>query len=225
VFDNILKEVDDFLTKHKVDAVKDIFVPTFGLDKLIALIAIIYAIRSFRTNNKIARVNLLFQLNNSHRDIWSGIVKSNLTRINDPNADSIQITVEEERYIIFLLLHIHTLFEASEKNLYDFNSSSRLDVGTFFNHPLPSSVWNRKKQFYSTPFSNFIDNVKAEAQGSSLPHPKILVKLLFVIKKKGVNSGLFFKRSIVHVLTVIKGYIINSYRKVLEMLNASENID
>ncbi|MBE9602660.1 hypothetical protein [Pedobacter sp. MC2016-24] len=209
----ILNELQAFFCRYDVNFVKDVLIPTFGIDKIIAFIAIIYAIRSFRTNNNIAKINLLVQFSIAHRDIWARIIDSGNSRINDPSADPNQISTKEERYVVFLINHIKTLFESSKDGLYDFNKASRLDVGNFFSKPIPRKIWETKKRFHTGSFVTFIENVIQEATNPQ-PQRNIIRRTTHQLQRSAmvtigcINNG--YSR--------LKAFVLLFYRRLRNIL-------
>jgi hypothetical protein len=187
--EQVVDGVRNYLHAHQISIIKDIIVPAFGIDKILALIALLYAIRSFKSSYKVGKVNFLIQLTASHRDIWSKIHQSNLIRIKDPKADINSITEDESRYVIFIIMNMRTLFEAHINKVYDFNKASQFDTGKFFNLPIPNHVWQNSKIFYDDAFVKFMDAIKINAKiRMSGVNPKSRIYLFYMILKKKIKK-------------------------------------
>lgn len=154
-----------FFKDRGVDPFKDILLPFLAPDKLLTLIGIIYAVRTFSNSYKLNRVNFIYQLTQSHRDIWSKIHQAKIERIIDPNADTATISEEEKRHVIFIVLNTKVSYEAHKVKVYPITKEVQLDVGAFMNLPIPNKVWESLKYYYERDFVNFVDKCKKDAQG------------------------------------------------------------
>lgn len=180
---------EKFLKSHDVDLIKDILVPNISVDKIVAFAALIYAIRAFNSSYNLSRANFTYQLIQSHRDLWSKIHALNLTRITDPNADPSTITSDEERYIIFLILHIEASFEAHRTNVLRVNRYSLVDIGEIFLLPLPKLVWSRIEMVNDKEFVKFIKFCAELAAGKKYESP-IVRKIKSIIFYENIASTL-----------------------------------
>lgn len=154
-----------FFKDRGVDPFKDLLLPFLAPDKLLTLIGLIYAIRTFRNTYKLNRVNFIYQLTQSHRDIWSKIHQAKIERILDPNVDVNSITEEERRHIIFIVLNTKISFEAHKAKVYPITKEVQLDVGSFMNLPMPNKVWESIKYYYEIEYVKFVDKCKEDAKG------------------------------------------------------------
>ncbi|MBW4889204.1 hypothetical protein KXQ82_05735 [Mucilaginibacter sp. HMF5004] len=173
---------NELCTQHHIDPIKDILVPNITVDKIVALIAILFAIRTFISNNKIAKLNFECQLAASHRDIWSRIFQNeSLHNISDPLANPTEITKEQRRYIIFIIINTRLAYLAGKSKIQEFSKQAQKDTGAFFNLPLPNHVWQNVKEFYEEDFNQFIHKAKDRAAGVTSPKRNIatVTKLLF----------------------------------------------
>lgn|GEM_PF-819803 len=173
-----LNNIVDFLHSHDVKIVKDIIVPTFSLDKIIALIGLYYIIKTFVSSYKLSRVNFLYNLTQSHRDIWSKILSLGKTNILDPKANPESITPEEEWNLIFLILNLKVSYEAHCAKIKRLSKQEIIDIGEFYTLPLPNHVWEKIKRFHEKDFILFVENAK---QSCSDKKSSLRGKLIFLL--------------------------------------------
>jgi hypothetical protein len=169
------------LHEHNVDLLKDILIPAFSIDKIAVVIGLYFAIKSFRLNAKIAKVSFIHQLTQSHRDIWIRIANdTNLQQIDNPSADPDNVSLEQEKYVVFVLLNTNVAFDAHKEKVYLFSKQAQIDTGEFFNLPIPNAVWNSVKKYYDDDFVEFIENAKEIAQGKPIIKKVINGKFVFL---------------------------------------------
>lgn len=175
-----MEQIDHYTT---YGLFKDIIIPLFG--SILSFTAILVAIITLNKNFKVARANLQFLINQSHRDIWQKIEDLQLTRIKDPNVDPSTITGIENTNINFVLLNVKQAHAMYKANILQNDMDKRcfmMDVGEFFSLPLPAKVWEENKGFHTAEFHNFIVNSKLIFFNEPLP-PKGLKKRLIIIQE------------------------------------------
>lgn len=82
-----------------------------------------------------------------------------LTRILDPSADTTKppVTVEEERFVIFLILHLSDTYYATRAGFYQKLPGLRKDIERFFSLPIPRAVWGKIKDLQDESFVRFVE--------------------------------------------------------------------
>jgi hypothetical protein len=111
-------------------------------------------------DTEVQRVQNLFALTKNHREIWSQIVeKPELARVLDPTPDLKRhsITDTERLFVLFLILHLASSFEATKHGMYFAERGLRADVREFFTLPIPLTIWNESKQYQQPDFRLFVD--------------------------------------------------------------------
>ncbi|OOQ57375.1 hypothetical protein [Mucilaginibacter pedocola] len=180
-----IDELNHFLSVHHIDFFKDIILPGITLDKVIALTALIYAIRSYIANSKLARINFSYQINNAHRDIWSKTYNdTGLKEVTNPNADITNITKEQRRFVVFILLNNEISYDAFIKGIHDYTLASQKDTGDFFNLPIPDAVWSVAKEYYEPEFVTFIDGTKSLAKLKNFKPKSLRQKIFYRLRSK-----------------------------------------
>jgi hypothetical protein len=94
------------------------------------------------------RVGNLIQLTQQHRDLWERLyAQSKLARILDPAAITAKtpVTVEEERFVIFLILHLSNTYYATRAGFYQKLPGLRKDIERFFSLPIPRAGWESRR--------------------------------------------------------------------------------
>ena len=124
------------------------------------------------------RVGNLIQLTQQHRDLWERLyAQSELARILDPGADPAQspVTVEEERFVIFLILHLSDTYYATRAGFYHRLPGLRKDIGRFFSLPIPRAVWEKVKDLQDETFVRFVETSFASQDSAPNREPSGLV--------------------------------------------------
>jgi len=118
------------------------------------------------------RVGNLIQLTQQHRDLWERLyTQSELARILDPAADAVKspVTVEEETFVIFLILHLNNTYYATRAGFYQKMHGLRKDIERFFSLPIPHAVWEKVKDLQDESFVRFVDT-SLVSPGSTASH-------------------------------------------------------
>jgi hypothetical protein len=106
------------------------------------------------------RVGNLIQLTQQHRDLWERLyMQSELARILDPAADTAKspVTVEEEVFVTFLILHLSNSYYATRAGFYQKLPGLRKDIERFFSLPIPRAVWEKVKDLQDESFVRFVE--------------------------------------------------------------------
>lgn len=106
------------------------------------------------------RVGNLIQLTQQHRDLWERLyTQPELARILDPAADPARtpVTVEEELFVIFLILHLSSTYYAMRAGFFQKLRKLRKDIERLFSLPIPRAVWGKVKDLQEEPFVRFVE--------------------------------------------------------------------
>jgi hypothetical protein len=106
------------------------------------------------------RVGNLIMLTQQHRELWERMyTQPELTRILDPAADISEkaIKPEEEKFVIFVILHLSTTFYAMRAGFFQKPQGLQRDIKRFFSLPLPREVWHKMKDLQDRVFVAFVD--------------------------------------------------------------------
>lgn len=98
-------------------------------------------------------------LTKNHREIWSQVgEKPELSRVLDPapNLNRNPISEAERLFVLFLILHLASSFEATKHGMYFAEQSLRADVRGFFRLPIPRQVWAEFEPYQQRDFANFV---------------------------------------------------------------------
>ena len=125
------------------------------------------------------RIGNLIQLTQQHRDLWERLyMQSELARILDPSADTakLPVTVEEERFVIFLILHLSDTYYAMRAGFYQKLPGLRKDIERFFSLPIPRAVWEKVKDLQDETFVRFVEeSFKSRDSVASHEQPGLIV--------------------------------------------------
>ena len=115
---------------------------------------------AFRTDTKARRLESLFTITKSHREIWSEIYeRPELNRIQDSKADlsAKPVTNEERLFVNFLILHLNNSYQAIRDGLYHRPEGLSDDIRGFFSLPIPRAVWDKSRALQNRDFTKFVD--------------------------------------------------------------------
>lgn len=203
---NYIKDIIDYLHSHNVSLVKDVLIPSVGIDKILTLVGLYYVIKTFKYSNKLAKVNFITQLTQNHRDIWARISADKLQeRITNVNGDPNTLTRAEKTHILNVILHIKTSYEAHIAHVKKLNAEEIHDIGSFLNYPLANRTWNEVKRWHEKRFVKFIEKAKYKANPAINPKPKTFFTSLIKI-----FSGIYLQ--IHHISESIKILIGNTFK-------------
>lgn len=115
-----------------------------------------------RADTRSRRVQTLITLTQQHRDIWEEITKRPaLRRVVDPAADVVSqpVTPDEERFVGFVILHIHCWYRAERAGEISPLEGAERDLRDLFALPVAAQVWERRRPFLDGDFVRFIDQL------------------------------------------------------------------
>jgi hypothetical protein len=134
----------------------------FDLSQTVILGAGLFATAaSLRTDTKERKIQNLLDLTSAHREIWSMLYdRPQLNRILDPNPDLARqlVTLEEQLFVDFLILHLRTSFKARQSGLEFGGDAIGADIQDFFTLPIPRQVWEHSKKFQDLEFVKFVES-------------------------------------------------------------------
>ncbi|MDQ1086179.1 hypothetical protein [Siphonobacter sp. SORGH_AS_1065] len=172
---DVVKHLVNYLHQHNISIIKDIVVPSIALDKIVAIVGLYYVIKTFRFSNNLSKLNFISQLTQNHREIWSRIVEKELNeRITDISADPKTLTKTEKRYILYVILHIKTSYQAHILKVKRLSQEEIKDMGNFLNYPLASQTWNEVKYWHEKKFVKFIEDAQCKAKLNKTSKKRIL---------------------------------------------------
>jgi len=108
---------------------------------------------------QVQRVQNLFTLTKNHREIWSQFAdRPELARVLDPapDLDAHPITDAERLFVLFLILHLASSFEATKYGMYFAEHGLYADVREFFSSPVPRHVWHEFQRYQRPDFVEFV---------------------------------------------------------------------
>jgi len=121
---------------------------------------------TLREDTKVKRLQSLFTITKSHREIWSEIYqRPDLSRILDQTADvnAQPVTKEETLFVNFLIFHLNNSYQAICDGLYSRPEGLGEDIKSFFSLPIPRTVWEQTKKFQDRDFVAFVaDSITAK---------------------------------------------------------------
>ena len=120
------------------------------------------------------RIGNLIQLSQQHRDLWERLyLQSELARILDPAADPTKspVTVEEETFVIFLILHLNNTYYATRSGFYQKLHGLRKDIERFFSLPIPRAIWEKVKDLQDESFVRFVESSLASPDSTASHEP------------------------------------------------------
>lgn len=107
------------------------------------------------------RVEGLVRLTEGHRALWQEVFeKPALLRVTDPAVDLSKqpLSGEERLFVLLLILHLQTAFEASRAGVIAPVWGLERDVREFFALPIPRAVWADIGRSQSPIFQAFVES-------------------------------------------------------------------
>lgn len=143
--------VDNFLLKNWFDILQSFFIVCgFTLSYLATC-----------SSNRSRKVNHLFQINQSHREIWGKTFTSpELLRVKETNVDLQKnpVTEAERRFVTEVIIHIYAVYEAISNRLIKKGEMER-DIANYLLLPIPNLIWQEVKNYYDKRFVSYIDGL------------------------------------------------------------------
>ena len=123
--------------------------------------SLIFAAVSFRTDTKARRIGNLLRLTEQQRDIWRELLhRPELSRVLEPKPDlrTKPITLEEELFVGFLILHLNGAYQAINDGMFAPPEGLKADVRNFFACPIPRVIWEKTKALENGDFVKFVES-------------------------------------------------------------------
>jgi len=115
---------------------------------------------AFRSETKTRRVANLLSVTANHREIWKLYLNDKqLVRVLDPVADTRNqpITPAERLFVVMMILHINTVYSATQNELVVKLEGWRRDIADFLSLPIPRDVWEKIKASQNDDFAAFVE--------------------------------------------------------------------
>jgi hypothetical protein len=136
----------------------------FNVLSAIGIIAsLLFTADSLRSATKSQRIANLLTVTENHREIWKLFSeRPELRRVLNPSADLAKqpVTREEEIFVIFVLLHLSSVYNTMKDELLIKLEGLRRDVEVFFSLPIPNAVWQKMKVLQNDDFVEFVERCR-----------------------------------------------------------------
>ena len=133
---------------------------------------------SIRAETRTRRIANLLTITANHRDIWSELYdRPGLARVLDPFVNVIKRPVrqDEEIFVIFIILHVYSVYQAMKDGLFVRLEGLSKDIGWLFSLPIPKAIWEKMKALQNEDFVRFVEECRernliasSEAESSSI---------------------------------------------------------
>jgi hypothetical protein len=120
---------------------------------------------TIRKDSEVRRIETLFTLTKGHREIWSELLdRPELARVLSAEVvlEEGPITEVERRFVLFLILHAATSYEATKYGTNFAEPSVQRDLRNFFRLPIPEAVWKEFKAYQPPDFVEFVEAAIAD---------------------------------------------------------------
>lgn len=147
---------DNFLAKNWFEILQSIFIVG----------AFIHTYYSTRNETRSRKLEHLFQINQSHRDIWGKTYSQpELLRIRKTSVDLQKnpVTEVERRLAAEVIMHIYSVYEAMTIGLFNKGEMEK-DIADYLKLPIPNFVWQEVKIYYDTKFVNYIERLLSKVK-------------------------------------------------------------
>lgn len=115
---------------------------------------------SLRSETKTRRIANQLTMTANHRDVWKELFEHReLARVVDPKAEVARQspTPVEQAFVIMVILHLSSVYEALKDELVIRQHGLRRDVAAFFSLPIPKAVWEKTKLLQNEDFVAFVE--------------------------------------------------------------------
>lgn len=135
------------------------------------VVGLFATVHTIRADTRERKINNLFALTNSHRELWTKLYESpELVRVLDDavNVERIPPTVDEEMFVHLLILHLRAWFKARLVGMEFDDDAVSADIRQFFAHPIPRSVWDKSREYQDRDFVGFVESSFEMSMGDGL---------------------------------------------------------
>lgn len=118
---------------------------------------------SIRADARARRVGNLLTITANHREIWLELYhRPELARVLDRsvNLGEKPIEREEEIFVVFLILHSYSVFQAMKDGLFVKLKGLSKDIGWLFSLPIPDAIWQKMKALQNDDFVKFVEDCR-----------------------------------------------------------------
>jgi len=118
---------------------------------------------SVRSETRTRRISNLLTITANHREIWAELYdRPRLTRVLDPSANLAKKPVrqDEELFVIFLILHAYSVYQAKKDGLFVKLKGLSKDIGWLFSLPIPQAIWEKMKVLQNDAFVAFVEQCR-----------------------------------------------------------------
>lgn len=141
-----------FFIDYWFDLVQSIFI----------VVGFVMAAISLRQDIRSRKVQNLFEIGRSHREIWQVIFSNpKLERIlqPNPNLQDQPISPQERRLVLQIIFHLQSVFEAHRaRQILPINGLEE-DIEQFFSYPIPKTIWERHTKFQNEQFTSYVNHI------------------------------------------------------------------
>lgn len=115
---------------------------------------------TIRKEGDVRRIQNLFALTKNHREIWTEVLNNReLVRILSisPDLKRNPVTEAERLFVLFLILHLASSYEARKRGMFFSEAGLRRDIRQFFDLPIPRQIWQEFKKYQRPDFVSFVE--------------------------------------------------------------------
>jgi uncharacterized protein DUF6082 len=121
---------------------------------------LVFTAVSIRQSTRARRASDLLALTEQHRELWNEVYsRPGLERIFAAEVDLVgkPITVTEERFLNEVIIHFQMGWQLASAGSLLTLKAMKADVRSFFQLPIPRSVWEQSKHTRDRKFVDFVD--------------------------------------------------------------------
>ncbi len=130
---------------------------------------------ALRHETKGRRIANLFTITTNHREIWRDLYhRPELARVLKSSIDLVRkpISREEEVFAIAVILHIQSVYQAIQNDLFVNMSGFPRDIRWILSHPIPAAVWEKVKSLQDREFVQFVEACRIELMSNKVDKRK-----------------------------------------------------
>ncbi len=134
----------------------------FTLLQSVGIIAsLLFTAFSLRSEARTQRVANLLIITANHREVWGKFAHDPaLARVLDASADPVKspVTATEEMFVNLVILHISSVYYATQDKLIITLEGLRRDVSEFLSLPIPRLIWEKARVLQNDDFVAFVES-------------------------------------------------------------------
>jgi hypothetical protein len=123
-----------------------------------------------RRDEKALRISNLIAIAAQYREIWKEMYhRPELARVLETKVNLAKhpISAEERLFVNLLILHLDTVYQATNEGLFSTVEGMQKDINEFFSLPIPQNIWESSKVLQNSAFVKFIE--ESRNQGPCRP--------------------------------------------------------